>query len=288
MRYHIDEATELFHGLYMLVASFLPRAVRPCFIEHGSCRLPRSLQSTFRISVVGHHRKVIPTVAQASAHHTVRLELVYEFVKFLTLFRTVGTHVEPQFRYRTVVGQEFSYLSLGELVVLRSDEVAIMAGDRIGVREVPVDQREVDGKVNTSTTTSVREFLHIVALRWSGIYRVIRSGCGLEHTETVVVLGGNHDGTHTGFLSQSHDFVGIEFHRVEFQGCIAIPVAEDTGKRLDLFAITECHRLTIVYATIYGVKTEMDKHGILVLVPLVVSVRRYLSRCADAQEGYHQ
>ena len=153
---------------------------------------------------------------------------------------------------------------------------------------MPVDEREINSKVDTSPTTSIRKLLHIVALGRSGINRIIIGGGSLEHTETVVMLGGDDDGAHTGFLGQCYNLIGIELHRVKFQSRIAIPVAEDTGKGLDLFAISEGHWFVIIHATIDGIKSEVDKHRELVLVPFVVSILCYLSRCTDADKGNHQ
>ena len=102
------------------------------------------------------------------------------------------------------------------------------------------------------------------------------------------MLGGNDNGTHAGFLCQGYNFIGIEFYWIELQCCVSIPITEDAGKRLDLFAIAEGHRLAIIHATIDGIKSEVDKHRILVLVPLLIGILCNLCRCTDVEEGSHQ
>ena len=102
------------------------------------------------------------------------------------------------------------------------------------------------------------------------------------------MLGGNDNGTHACFFSQGNDFIGIELDRVELQSSIGIPIAEDTSKRLDLFAIAESDRFSVIYPSINGIKSEMDEHGKLVLVPLVVCLLSNLCGCPETYESHHQ
>ena len=74
------------------------------------------------------------------------------------------------------------------------------------------------------------------------------------------MLGCDDNGSHAGFFGQCNDFVGIEFFRIELQGCISIPITENARKRLDLFAIAKFDWLSLIYTAIYGIKSEMDKH----------------------------
>ena len=116
-----------------------------------------------------------------------------------------------------------------------------------------------------------------------------RKGVANETDEQILmVLGGDDDGTHACFFGQGNNLISIELNWIKFQSCVSIPVAENTGKRLDLFAIAESDGLAVIYTSICGIKSEMDEHGILVLVPLVICLLCNLCRCTDAYESHHQ
>src|SRR5690554_640978 len=89
------------------------------------------------------------------------------------------------------------------------------------------------------------------------------------HAEPVVMLRGEDDRFHPGLLRQRHDRFRIPFLRIEPLRAVAVPIAEDTGKRLDLFTVPPHDRLPLIYSTIYRVEPEVDKHRELLIEPLL-------------------
>ena len=89
----------------------------------------------------------------------------------------------------------------------------------------------------------------------------------LSQAESVMVLGCEDDRTHSGFFSQGNDGIGMKESRVEPECRIAIPVTEDTGKRLYLFTISASDRFAFPHTAQFGVKSEMDKHGVFIMMP---------------------
>ncbi len=89
------------------------------------------------------------------------------------------------------------------------------------------------------------------------------------HAEPVVMLRGEDNRFHPCLFRQRHDRVGIPFLRIELPRPVAVPVAEDTGKRLDLFTVTPRDRLPLIYSTIKRIEPEVDKHRELLIEPLL-------------------
>ena len=78
-----------------------------------------------------------------------------------------------------------------------------------------------------------------------------------------------NNGAHACFFGKIYNAVGIPLYRIEPTRSVAIPVAENTGKRLNLFAVTSRYRFSIIHTTVNGVKSEVDKHGKFLVEPLL-------------------
>ena len=180
---------------------------------------------------------------------------------------SIGTHIKPKFGDGAIIGEQFRNLLFRKLMVLRSNKVTVMAGNRIGLWKVPINQREIHAEIDTSPFTGFCQFFYEIAFTGSGIVRVIVSSCCLEHAESVMVLGCEDDRTHSGFFSQGNDGIGMKESRVEPECRITIPVTEDTGKRLYLFTISASDRFAFPHTAQFGVKSEMDKHGVFIMMP---------------------
>ena len=98
------------------------------------------MKRCLRQFVVRHYCKVIHIVAESSADHTVRLEFLHQTVEFAALFRAERAHIEPEFGYGAVAREELAHLCLVEFVMLWSHKIRIVAGYRIGIWKMPVDQ----------------------------------------------------------------------------------------------------------------------------------------------------
>ena len=85
------------------------------------------MQCHIRKLVVSHDGEVIHIVSKSSADHASRLQFLHQSIKFLALLRLKRSHIKPKFADRAIVCQQFTHLGLAELMMLRSNEVAIMA-----------------------------------------------------------------------------------------------------------------------------------------------------------------
>ena len=63
---------------------------------------------------------------------------------------------------------------------------------------------------------------------------------------------------------------------IKTEGCVAIPVTEDTRKGLDLLTISPFNGFTVPYTTSLGIESKMSEHGELTLMPPLKSVGRDL------------
>ena len=138
-RDHIDQAAQFLHRFDMRLAPLLPRTIAPGLIKHGSRALPSTLQRALRVGIVCHHREIIMVIADPAADHAIRLQLMHQFIQLLALLRRIRAHVKPKLRDRAIAGQQLRHLLFREGMVLRRHEVAIVAGDGISLREMPVD-----------------------------------------------------------------------------------------------------------------------------------------------------
>ena len=75
-----------------------------------------------------------------------------------------------------------------------------------------------------------------------------------------MMLGCEHHGTHPSLDSKISYCTRIESYRIELISRRCIPVREDTGKRLDLFAVALPDRLAIPYSSEFRIQTEMYEH----------------------------
>ena len=82
------------------------------------------------------------------------------------------------------------------------------------------------------------------------------------------MLGCEDDGAHSRLLGKGRNLICIEIHRIKLVCSSCIPVREDSGKRLDLLAVSVQHRLIVPDSSKYGVQTEMYEHRVFVILPL--------------------
>ena len=195
----------------------------------------------------------------------------------------IGTHIKPKFGDRSIIGEQFRNLLFRKLMVLRGNKVTVMAGNGIGLWKMPINQREIHAEIDASAFAGFCQFFYEIAFAGSGIVRVIVGSCRLKHTEAVMMFGCEDDGTHSGFFSQGNDGVSMKKGRVETECRISIPVTEDAGKRLYLFTVSASDRLAFPYTAQFGIKSEMDKHGVFILMPAFL---RFFSRCRDEHHAH--
>ena len=115
--------------------------------------------------------------------------------------------VEPHFRQRTVMAQQFGELGDVDVVVGAALPVA-------GVIAVP--RREVEARAQAGVAAGVDEFAHQVALAGApraGRHRM-RGGRAGPQAEAVVMLGGEHDAAEARVLHHLHPLP-----RIERRGC---------------------------------------------------------------------
>ena len=77
----------------------------------------------------------------------------------------------------------------------------------------------------------------------------------------------------------------IEQGGIETQSGISIPITEDSRKRLDLFTVSSGDGAAFPYASQFGIKTEVDEHGILVLMPFLKCFFRDLGGYTQADDA---
>ena len=232
------------------VSPFLPRAVAPCFVEHGSGCLPRYSDFVIRILIIGHHTEIHIIIPQPSAYHAFGLQAVDQLIQSAALLRGERSHIKPDFRDGSVISHDFFHLFQIELVMFRCQWIGIVARNGVGLREMPVDKRKIHREINTSALAGFGQLFHQIPLVRCGIHNVETGIVGVIHAKSVVVLGGENDGAHAGFPGESYDAVGVPVYRIELPGCIGIPVAENSGKRLNLFAVTAGDRFVVVHTSV--------------------------------------
>ena len=88
------------------------------------------------------------------------------------------------------------------------------------------------------------------------------------------MFGCEHDRPHSGLLRQRNDFARIECSRIKHVCSFCIPVTEYAGKGLDLLAIAASYWFTFPDSSQVGIKSEVDEHGVFVVLPLFKSVGR--------------
>ena len=258
---------------FLHTSTFLPRTIAPRFVENRCGGLPRNTQFVIGIFVIGHHGKIYVIIPQSAADHTLRLQFINQVIKQLTLFRFQRTHIEPNFGNGAVIDHNFFHLFQVESIMLRCNWICIVARDGIRFRKIPVYKRIIDRKFNSSTGTSIGQFLHQIAAVWRSIHNIEISVLGMIHTKSVVVLGCENNGFHPRIFCQLHNLIGIPLGRIKFPRRIGVPIAENSGKRLNLFAISSLNRLSVIHSTINGIQTEMNEHRKFLIEPLL---RRFL------------
>ena len=107
---YINQAPCFFTYLAFYASPVLPCSVSPGLVEHGCGTLPGSMKGFIRIVIVGHYAEIILVIAQAPAHHAVGLVVVYQFIQFLALCRSICSHVKPEFGNLSIIGQELLQL----------------------------------------------------------------------------------------------------------------------------------------------------------------------------------
>ena len=149
------------------------------------------------------------------------------------------------------------------------ERIGVVAGNGVGLRKIPVDQRKINRKIDSAPFAGFCKFFHQISLVGRCIHNIELCELRMIQAKSVVVLGGKNNGAHSGFFGQRHNFVGIPFGWIKIFGRIGIPVAENSRKRLNLFAVTSRYRFSIIHTTVNGVKSEVDKHGKFLVEPLL-------------------
>ena len=102
--------------------------------------------------------------------------------------RLERSHVKPKFADRAVFCEQFTHLSLVELMVLRSHEIGIVAGNRICMRIVPVNQGKIQAELQAVLCASLGELADKVPSARHHLHAAVFRCPGIEHAESVMVL----------------------------------------------------------------------------------------------------
>ena len=130
-----------------------------------------------------------------------RLQLLDEIIDLgqipLVHLAVPGT-VEPQFGHRSVLGHQFAELLFHEFDIFARVRIPIK-------RFVAVPQRVVDGKGDAFLLAGVGHGPHDIGLMAHlRVGHIIIGVFAVPQAETVVVLGGEHDGAHAGTFGMAH------------------------------------------------------------------------------------
>ena len=263
----VNHAEQFLIDFGVEAAAFLPGAVAPGFFEEGGCRLPRGADFVVRDLVVAHHGEVAPVVSESAANHALRLEAGDKVIEFLALLAGEGAHVKPDFRDGTVLGHDFFHLFHVEAVVFRRDGIRVVRGDGVA-GEMPVNQGKINRELDALPLAGFGEFFHGIALERRCVHDVVVGIFRVVHAEAVVVLGGEYDGLHAGGFGEGDNLVRIPFDGVEVLCHCRIFLFGYPGKRLDLFTVPFFYGLSFPYAPKFGIKSEVNEHGILLVQPI--------------------
>src|SRR6185437_7962306 len=263
---HADQPRDVLVDLAGQVLAHLPGTIAPGVREHRRGRLPRLLHALVRFAVVAHHGGVALVVPHAPGDHGLRLQRVHSTGETRALRRRGLAHVEPHFADRTVTAHQLADLRYVEVGLHRCDRVVVV-GAVLAVHPVPVDGGVVHAERHVRPRAGLGEHLHHIALVRGVVDDVVAVLRGMEHRETVVVLGGEHDELHARGLGQRHDGIGIELLRIEALGQYLVLGYGHRREGLDLLAVTLRDALAVPYAAQLRVQAEVDKQAKLARLP---------------------
>ena len=265
--HHLYQTPDFFICLLSGIPSFLPGTVSPGLLKERSSSLPRHSDLIIRIFIIRHHAKITAIVPQASANHTIGLQGIHQIIKPPALLRRKRAHIEPNFRNFSVFRHNLRHLFPVKSIMFRRQRISIVAGYRISLREMPVDQRKVNAETHPLPTASLGQFFHDIPGKRSRIDNIVISIPAMVHTKTVVVFGSKNNRFHPGFFSQCDNTVGIPMQRYKTICHSRIPISEDSGMCLYLFTIPSGHRLSVPHTSQFGIQPPMNKHGKFLIHP---------------------
>ena len=266
-----DRADEVVDQLAFLVAlralvAVCPRAVSPAGRVDRANRLPGTHVEVRGHRVVSADLEVAGLVPHAGVDHRLGLELVDPLGHALRLLGGGAAHVEPQLGDRAVVGEELSQLRLDDgrhQVLIDGVDVAVGLGGLLG----PVDDREVEGKLDAELVALGGQLLHRVLAVVGLLDDVVVGRLRVPHGEAVVVLGRDHQVGHARVVDRLADGRGVEVGG-EVLGLGQVVVGGDVLPGLDLLGVAHALAVAVVVAAVDGVDAEVHEHAVLELLPV--------------------
>ena len=266
-----NRADQVVDQLAFLVAlralvAVCPRAVSPAGRVDRANRLPGTHVEVRGHRVVTTDLEVAGFIPHAGVDHRLGLELVDPLGHALRLLGGGAAHVEPQLGDRAVVGEELSQLRLDDgrhQVLIDGVDVAVGLGGLLG----PVDDREVEGKLDAELVALGGQLLHRVLAVVGLLDDVVVGRLRVPHREAVVVLRRDHQVLHTRVVDCLADGGGVEV-RGQVLSLEQVVVGGDVLPGLDLLGVAHTLAVAVVVAAVDGVDAEVHEHAVLEFLPL--------------------
>ena len=199
------------------------------------------------------------------------------------IFTSYPTTVEPKDIEATVFSHQLLQLVVSEvLIVLPPIRVTFLLVVDMTVWSIkfripepfamPVGLREVTTHHEVLLAECIPyvtgHILTRVVLEWTvgnGVIGVLR----IEHTETIVMLGGENHVLHTGFIHDARPLVRVKVGRIEFINQSPIPLLEIIIVRNPAYQPVFRAKFPRLYDTSLRIKSPMEQYPKLLVLPLV-------------------
>ena len=266
-----DRSDEVVDELAFLVALRVivavgPRAVSPAGGEDRADRLPGTHVEVRRHRVVAADLEVTGLVPHARVDHRLGLEFVDPLGHALGLLGRGATHVEPEFGDGAVVGEQLGELGLDDgrhQLFVNGVDVAVGFGCLLR----PVDDREVEGELDSELVALSRQLLHGI-LAVVGLLDDVVVGRGrVPHGEAVVMLGRDHQVGHARVVDRLADGRGVEVGG-QVLGLGQVVVGGDVLPGLDLLGVAHPLAMAVVVSAVDGVDAKVHEHAVLEALPV--------------------
>ena len=266
-----DRADQVVDELAFLVALRVivavgPRAVSPAGWEDRADRLPGTHVEVRRHRVVAADLEVTGLVPHARVDHRLGLEFVDPLGHALGLLGRGATHVEPEFGDGAVVGEQLGELGLDDgrhQLFVNGVDVAVGFGCLLR----PVDDREVEGELDSELVALSRQLLHGI-LAVVGLLDDVVVGRGrVPHGEAVMMLGRDHQVGHARVVDRLADGRGVEVGG-QVLGLVQVVVGGDVLPGLDLLGVAHALAMAVVVSAVDGVDAKVHEHAVLEALPV--------------------
>ena len=268
-----QQLDEVVDGLPVLVIVLVAPGVVDC-----AGGLPVALQRAGGVLIVAEAAVVADIVADAAADQALRLQRVDEVAQLGALLSGDDhRRIEPDQADGAVLCEQLPDLWLRLLLkVLRKPlrlhllappaHAGILFPVSGAARSVPVlGLRVVEAQPDSRLGAGGSQCCHHVLPVGRGINNVVRMR-RLEHGKAVVVLGGDHQVLHAGFLGNRHPLLGVELHRGELLSQLLVLGDWDLGVAHDPLAQAG-DAFPLPFPRGNGVDAPVDEHPESCLAP---------------------